>query len=299
MNSKIALLIVYNHRYDKNIPRLDALYADSFTYIYHIVPFYDGNHPNVIPVYASSFFFQSYISQAYTHLKNKGFTHYFIIADDMLLNPIINENSLWEATGLAHDECFMPNFIPLCDAPPKWFWMPNAIEYRIHQKGLEVSNILPTREEAHEIMSARNIKIGPLSKDSFRHILWNMSHWKENPRKQFRLLLKGFIDLDYPMVMGYSDIYLITEKYMEKFCTYCGAFAAGGLFVEIATPTALALTSAPTKHQRDLKLKGGAIWNGEEIQKLQTQHHHSLLNLKNNFPGDKMYIHPIKLSHWN
>ncbi|MBR2165594.1 MAG: hypothetical protein IJ915_03500 [Paludibacteraceae bacterium] len=92
--NKIALLIIYNHRYDKNIDRLENLYKGKFSHIYHIMPFYDGNIENVIPVYESSYRFQSYITQAFQHLKDKGFTHYFIVADDMLLNPQINETNL-------------------------------------------------------------------------------------------------------------------------------------------------------------------------------------------------------------
>ncbi len=55
MVKKVALLIIYNHRYDKNIPLLETLYGERFTYLYHIIPFYDGTKDNVITVYDSSF----------------------------------------------------------------------------------------------------------------------------------------------------------------------------------------------------------------------------------------------------
>ena len=93
---KIALLIIYNHRYDKNIEPLEQIYAGRFSYIYHIVPFYDGQKENVIPVYESSFYFEGYIAQCFQHLKDKGFTHYFFVADDLMLNPLITEQNLFE-----------------------------------------------------------------------------------------------------------------------------------------------------------------------------------------------------------
>lgn len=297
MNTKVALLIVYNHRFDGNIPRLNSLYAGHFSHVYHLVPFYDGGVPNVIPVYGNSYYFQTYVSQAYTHLKNKGFTHFFVVADDLILNPAINERNLWEITGLAHNECFMPYFTPMNEGGKKWFWLANAIRYRLKQKGLEISQILPTREEAYKAMRSRKLEAEPLRRATFRHLIWTKRHWKEGFWSNLRLVFRKSVELDYPMVHSYSDIYLITAEHMERFCTWCGAFAAGGLFVEIATPTALALTAAPVKNQRHLKLKGGARW-GADIEKLSSLYKRNLHTLLENFPADTLYLHPIKLSKW-
>lgn len=43
----IALVIIHNHRYDANIPRLDEIYKSRFSHIFHLVPFYDGNYVEV------------------------------------------------------------------------------------------------------------------------------------------------------------------------------------------------------------------------------------------------------------
>ena len=95
-NKKIAVLIIYNHHYVKNIPLIEKLYKGKFSHIYHIMPFYNGNEKNIISVYESSFRFQSYISQAYQKIKEMDFTHYFIVADDMLLNPDLTESNLFK-----------------------------------------------------------------------------------------------------------------------------------------------------------------------------------------------------------
>lgn len=58
METKVALLVIYNHRYDKNIVRVKQIYAKRFSYIYHVMPFYDGNDLDVIPVFESSYCFQ-------------------------------------------------------------------------------------------------------------------------------------------------------------------------------------------------------------------------------------------------
>ena len=51
MSSEVCLLIIYNHRYDDNIEKLERIYKNRFSDIYHIVPFYNGTIENVIPVY--------------------------------------------------------------------------------------------------------------------------------------------------------------------------------------------------------------------------------------------------------
>ena len=51
----VALVVIYNHRYDGNISIVEDLYRERFREIFHLVPFYDGDRPNVIPVYESSF----------------------------------------------------------------------------------------------------------------------------------------------------------------------------------------------------------------------------------------------------
>lgn len=112
--NKVGLLIIYNHRYDKNIPRLEEIYRKRFSHIFHIVPFYDGKQENVISVYESSYYFSGYISQTYAHLKDSGFTHFFVVADDMIINPNLNENNLWLQMGIDADDCYIDGLIGFC-----------------------------------------------------------------------------------------------------------------------------------------------------------------------------------------
>lgn len=179
MKTKTALLVVYNHRYDKNIERIEALYAGKFSHVYHLMPFYDGTVPNVIPVYASSYQFQSYISQAYTHLKNQGFTHYLIVSDDMLLNPIINEQNLWDTLQLDKDSCMLPGIVELQQCRTGWKRVDDAMEYRKLVPGVEVENILPSYEDACQRFRNHGISTEALTPDVFQHM------WKYSRRRKF------------------------------------------------------------------------------------------------------------------
>ena len=286
---KIALLIIYNHRYDKNIDRLEEIYAGKFTHIFHIMPFYDGARENVIPVYESSYYFQSYISQAYAHLKKQGFTHYFVVADDMIIHPSLHEHNLLEKMGLAEDECYIDYLLKLQELDWRWrqTW---AMEYRVKQKGVEVEKILPSVKEAKKQFDKYHIPysaipITPFLGHRFKYLLKYLKNFK-------------YRNLDYPLVGGYADIMLLTATMMDKFTLYCGAFAGTKLFVELAIPTALVLATDKLKVTDDLKdWESGAMWK-RRIKEFPEEYGYSLSKLMENYPSKKLFLHPIKLSKW-
>ena len=292
MNTKVALLVVYNHRYDKNIPIVEALYKNKFSHVYHLVPFYDGDKENVIPVFDNSFFFHNYIAQAYQHIKTLGFTHFFVVADDMVLNPIINENNLWDKLGINVSDCYIPKLNPLQEGTDFWPWITNALKYKTSQPGVEIQKILPSKEEALERFSFYNLPTGRiplrrvLTKD--RDLLYN------RVIKQ----LPFSLTLDYPLVTAYSDIFLITGGNMQRFFQILGAFAATRLFVELAIPTALVLTVDNLKTDKDVKLKKGDVWFWK-INLFGQQYEFNLSSLIEHFPSDKFYVHPVKMSKWD
>src|SRR6267142_2302156 len=85
--STAALVVMYNHKYEKNIPTVEAIYRGRFEDIFHLVPFHTGTQSNVIPVYENSHFFQGYIAQGLRSFFRPHFTHYIFAADDLVLNP--------------------------------------------------------------------------------------------------------------------------------------------------------------------------------------------------------------------
>ena len=295
---KVALLVLFNHRYDKNIPKLEELYRNKFSYIFFLVPFYDGNKENVIPVYGHSHNFATYISQAYTHLKGKGFTHYFVVADDMIINPAIDEHQLWDATGIGKDECYLPDFWNLIERKRFWAHSNNALGFKLNSTGLELGGTLPTKEEAEARFNAHGVRYGkiPLKAILPKKIL-SLYFFKQ----LFFFAESGFSrEPKYPIVAGYSDILLLTEDVMPKFCQYVGAFSAAGLFVEIAIPTSfvLCVPVGKLKTNKTTILKGGDVWTEKEKTEIIMRYEGQINKLINNYPKDKLYIHPIKLSQW-
>lgn len=300
----IALLVIYNHRFDKNIKRIEDLYKGKFSNIFHIMPFYDGKIANVISVYDSSYRFEGYISQAYEKIKCLGFTHYFFVADDMIINPKLNENNLFELLGLNYSDCYLPNLTELPAAEGIWQRYSEALTYSPDVKGVEVKTILPSANEAANIFSRKGIKFGKLP---FKTYYRNYFHWlpysiadkirgnnRYNYDKGLTLLGNHY---NYPIVRGYSDCFVVTADIMPKFAQYCGAFAATNLFVELAIPTALCLVAECIKFDKDVKLKNGAMWNKTDFEFLEA-FNHSIPSLIQNYPSNIFFLHPIKLSQW-
>lgn len=306
MEKKIALLIIYNHRYDKNIPVLEKLFKEKFSHVYHIVPFYDGDRENVLPVYESSYYFSSYIAQAYNQIKDKPFTHFVFTSDDLMLNPIIDERNILSQIGLDDNDIYLPRFRSLHD--PKWARSLDAMGYDTKGLGAEVDKMLPSKVEALKIFRNKNYEgyDGISSKEAWRIVkkqIFDQYNWYQSALCLYRIVKTillhpfNYYYYKYPQIGGYNDFFIIPSRYMDLFTKYCSAFAASRLFVEIAIPTAMVLTEGRVRTSEDTKLKCGDLWL-DDIKKLEENYNHNLTDLFNDFPVDLLYRHPVKLSKW-
>lgn len=321
--NKIALIIIYNHRYDKNIEILEKIYKERFSNIYHLIPFYNGHKDNVIPVYENSYYFQGYVAQGFKHFFKEEYTHYLFIADDLLLNPEINEGNYITEFQLNRNTCFLTSFINLSDIPINKYWprVNEAFYYKINQLGIEASNELPSYDKALQAFLQFDLKNEALVFDQ----IWNIrSLFRQGIKfskakkyvKWVILLLKSNFKtrkyyLSYPLLGSYSDIFVVSSKTIERFSHYCGVFAATHLHAELAIPTALVLTSEAIKTEQDLEKRGKALWpdgwmrlygdfsrTEGDYDELK-QYDFILKRLMDHFPQNYLYLHPIKLSKWD
>lgn len=298
---KIALLIIYNHRFDRNIPVLENLMKDKWTYIFHIVPFYDGDKENVIPVYENSYYYQGYIAQAYQTLKKYDFDHFVIIGDDMVLNPKLNERNILTELGLQSTDSYFPIIKDLKKG--KWDNIDYAACFRLIQKGAEVYRVLPSKEEAEKLFEKHGYK-GKMQISTATAIKNLIGCHICDVRSFVNLLLKiikhpfGRIEFEYPFVGGISDFFIIDKASMSKFCHYCGAFAAANLFIEVAVPTSLLLTcSKVVTETKDSPYKELYLWDNDIIT-FAKKYDYKYCDMIKDFPEDRLFVHPIKLSKW-
>ena len=323
---KVALIIIFNHRYDKNIQTLEQVYKNKFSHIYFIVPFYDGTKPNVIPVYDNSYFFEGYLAQGYRHYFDSAYEHYFFVADDMILNPAITEHTYTRYFGLQEGDSFIPEilslhrlsnndtllFRPVLGKGNKvknyWWRIQQAVSYSPQQQGVESNTEIPSYADAENKLKQHGFEIKQLhhtdvhggmhpSTSNYVKLKQRVKNYL-NHKKQ-----DEYYHLKYPLVASYSDIIIVHKDAIQKFTHYCGVFAATELFVEFAVPTALLLATGQVKTEPVIGRRGILYWNydPEQIEKYNhdmQQYHFELQQLLEKFPADKLYIHPIKLSKW-
>jgi hypothetical protein len=318
--SKVALIIIYNHQYNQNIPIVEKIYKNRFSDIYHLVPFYEGNQVNVIPVYENSGYFQGYIAQAKNCIKNQ-YEHYFFIADDLILNPLFNEKNYQEELSINSNSCFFTEFIDLSKRKIHWPRVEEAFNWSLNVCGVEANKQLPSYENAIAKFTSHQISVEPLtarqlSKIGSHQLLFDLIFKKSWTAKIG--FIKIFIsrlwgktyNLRYPMVGGYSDIFIVNHESLKKFCHYCGVFSATRLHVEVAIPTSITLSAKKIIFEKATKYQGRALW-ADGWGSLTSPEHYSrndfdilskydfdIEKLLKEFPRDYLYLHPIKLSKW-
>lgn len=316
IKNKVCLLILFNHRFDRNLPLLDAMYKDRFSHIRYIVPFYDGGRDDVIPVFARSVFFESYLAQAYNVLRKEGFGYYFIIADDMIINPRINENNLMDFFELKEGESWIPHLRTIREQKFFWIGTLSAYTYKPVQKYVEVKGQLPSVEDALKQFEFHGLK-DPMTLsryDVFKDFSLRTKYMADKARLALRTItrlrhpFRKTANLNYPIAASYSDTLIVAGETMERFVHYCGVFGATSLFVEVAIPTALVLASKKViKTEKDLSKHGRSYWySADNVFCDDTSYtwdnlekeYKNLDDMIERFPEDAIYLHPVKLSKW-
>jgi hypothetical protein len=306
---RVCLIVVFNHKFERNLPILRQLYSTRFPVIRFIMPFYRGNDPDVISVYESSAEFQGYLAQAAGRLPREGITHYVVIADDLLLNPAFNESNICQKLGLDHRTAFIKSLIPLSDLSLNW---PHLDKARLSVYGSVFVNHageIPSREEAARLIKRHGLEVGDIT-------LRNLRGWgSKSPPARYQpvrwhlypgfwswvyklYLWRGHIPLEYPLLMTYSDFLVFPAVAMDDFLHYCGVFAAMGTFVETAIPTALAIACERVRVESDTPYHGGEYWTPEEGRAIEERYGRDLGRLLEKFPPDLIHLHPIKLTRW-
>lgn len=319
-----CLVIVFNHKFDRNIEVLEELYGARFQHIFFLVPFYTGTNPRVIPVYESSLYFQGYFAQGHQTFYRPEFTHYLFIGDDLILNPAINEHNYAQQLQLDENTSYLPSLQALHEpnpslnvsAPSKqaehhWVHTPKGVTFYYNRKGSETKHELPAREEAIWRFAEHGVLIkpltyyntfGPLSfPTSLREGLEIAKKWWTYHVTWRRFKVPGQVNqlqLEYPLAYSYSDIAVVAAPYVSRFCHLCGVLAAMGLFVEMAVPTALLLSGSRIITDANAGLKGRALWTAPDVAALEAKYNLDLEALLADFPAQQLYYHPIKLSRW-
>lgn len=302
--TSVCIVVVFNHRYDKNIDKLKKIYGNRFSRIVFLVPFYDGSDADVIPVYESSYQFQGYFIQAYEKLMATGCEYFLMIADDMVLNPKYGESDILFYLGMKNKKVGIDGISPL-NGKGRFAWRHTRYSSRpFFHKSTEWRESLPSYDEAIDLFKEfwGGIPYPEVYEETFfAPISGESEETFSRAKRDFLEWNQGKADIPYPMAMAYSDILFVRRDIMKVLFHRMGIFAGMNLFVEIAIPTAIVLSvrREEVSFFSELSGRGGKIiWEKEEILKFSERCKNSYKNLIDIWDESWLYVHPVKLSSW-
>jgi hypothetical protein len=314
------------------------MYGKRFSSVTHLIPNYAGDREDVVPVFGNGHRFHSFVAQAYHHLAPLDADHYLFIGDDLILNPAIEEKTVPTAFGLQGDRCFLPFILPLWDLDRYYGLAHDAYYWRPTMPGAEVADLLPSIAEAQRRFAKAGYPVRSLAYSAVHLPALVTSKAPGETRKldtgakhkgvvarlyeneRGRALMRAAytkvalplesrrkrIDLAYPVIGGYADIFALPKAHLKEFSTYCGLLASGGLYCEAAIPTAMVLTTPDIVTEADLPAAGMALgespiisaqhWHAGPRRDFAAEYEGDLTRFLDAFPSDLLYLHPVKLS---
>ena len=293
--NKVALIIIFNHRYDRNLPLLREMYKNRFANIRFLMPFYDGGEDDVIPVYESSYHFQGFFIQAYQELMKLECDAFFFISDDQIINPMINEKNVLDWLQMNEKDIYIDSYADL-NSEGMFEWFPvSGVAKAFASRGIEYKSQLPSYSEAVKLYE--NF-CGKKFEADYSDAFWG---------EAFEFcdeLVDSFIEqngeskkIPYPLLFGYADYFCVRKEKYYQLARVCGIFAAMNLFVEIAIPTAVMLTFDRTRVITRQEIgKYSARTRADDFGE---KYNNSLSKLFQNWDDNLLFIHPIKLSRWS
>lgn len=312
---KVCLVVVFNHRYEQNIQKLEGYYSPRFSRIRYVVPFAPISHPKAIRVVENGYTFGGHIAQASREYIEQGVSSYAFIADDLILNPRLNEDNLERELGVDSATGYIKSLAPLDPFRYRWHSAVNST-VDLLRAGFNYENELPAASLARSRFERMGFKFF-LGKPGIADMLWCIRHARSVPLWAFKLMCMVGRESKYPLLFGYSDFVMVPSAAIHDFVHYCGVFSAMNMFAEVAIPTSLALAvdelrtelvrgehfdpktsrHSPVRNA-DSKLRGVEFWGGEGVP-FSERLNHDFKRLIEEFPADCLYYHPVKLSQWH
>jgi hypothetical protein len=316
MTNNVCLVIFFNHRFEANIPKLYEYYEDNFENIRIIIPFYDTDDDDrVITVYGNSYNFQGFFPQAYPKLKVDEFSHYIFLGDDCILNNSLNQDNILNSLKQDQESSFITEIQTLASRSLNWL---NFSEQKMgfRTPGVNSKSEIPDPTVVWELFK-RHGNFASTEFSSFinyKILSWPGSLIFRLYRKACRVLTnnkryqvsqkyfpKTIKQLPYPLLMGYSDFFVINAHDFQYFCHLCGVFASMRMFAEIAIPTALAIANSHIVQAEDIEFTIKTFFGRARSTELDILINDCQGTVNNLFSGDRkklLFIHPIKLSSW-
>lgn len=314
--SQVAAVFLFNHRFERNIAKLDDIYGERFPLRTYLMPFARSDRPDVVRVEETSWHFSGHVAQGAHRFRRPDVSHYVFISDDLILNPALDADNIVERLGLDERTGYIKSLASIDAQRYAWHRGVEAtIALRRNGPGFDYRSELPPAEEAR----ARYERIGiDMARPVFRSRAEALFAVTTLPKRAGYMSLPWAARFhgkasDYPLLGGYADFFVVPAAAIDAFVHYCGVLAALNIFAEVAVPTALALATehvvtelAPgegfwtpqARRNPDCSLKGVEFWDPAETPAFGQRFGFEQQRLLVEFPRDWLYVHPVKLSQW-
>jgi|GEM_PF-6444032 len=304
-----ALIVIFNHRFDENLPKLRALYGSRFRTIRFLVPFYDGDAPDVIPVIEDSAYHQGYLYQARKELGALGASHLVFIGDDVLLHPSLNESTIAGVLMPEGEDAYVKQSIGVESFPVTWPHGTGSLRRMRQSRTFAWESALPSLEQARANRIAHGLPIGRYGVPNLRRA-WHPGHVWEGIRRLGKTP-------EYPLYASLVDLVAIRRECFAQCAVYGGVTAALGMHVEVGWPSAIhwacgtvATEASIGRHARYLWPAGRQLVAREAgklrflgrpdtIRAFEDRYARSVKRLEADLADDELMVHPVKLSRWN
>ena len=312
---QVCAIFLFNHKFEANVARLEKMYADRFQHRRYIMPFASAPDRQVLRVYELSWNFSGHMAQAAAGYVDPEFTHYAFIADDLILNPALDEHNLVEHLGIGMDGGYIKSLAATDAVRYRWPWSgETAMSLRKFGRGFDYRKELPSADEAKARFEAMGLHFPKPVPRSLKDLIYTFGTL---PRRSPWAFLMGLGTLgkaaEFPLLSGYADFVVVPASAIKQFVHYCGVFAALNIFAEVAVPTALALSAQHTVTELEIgshfkneearrlpgRAKGVEFWDPDEANTFAERMEYSLDKLVSDYPPEWLYVHPVKLSRFN
>lgn len=297
--ANICLSIVFNQQFEENIPKLRKIYGEKFSTIRYLSPFSTFSEDDeVIPVYETSIHFQGFFAQAYSHLP-KDLDYYIFCADDLILNPQLNEDNIIEKFN-CEGSAYIKYLNPVWEHSFAWHKFNECNTFSGEKNPIPIYQYLPQRAELLKIYEKHGLNYRNLGIHNFRGIQdksLSFERITSSIKYFFNFGLKRYVH--FPLIEGYSDLIIIPKDSLKLFCHLSGIFAGMNLWVDAAVATGLILSCSEIRTEEDSNYSGTEYWSGDEIINRLKTINYKLDKIGEIFDKDELYIHPIKLSSYN
>ncbi len=309
-------VFIFNHRFERNLDKLDALYGVRFPRRTYLMPFAQSDRADVCRINETSWQFSGHVAQGAASFIDDETTHYVFISDDLILNPRFDAANVADALGLDARSGYIKSLAPLDAARYEWHRaLPVSIALRRNGDGFDWRSELPQADDARTKFASMGLAdhVPRLqSLGQFRHALGKLLPAAGYLAAPWAVKLYN-TPSDYPMLMGYADFFVVPASAIRKFVHYCGVFAALDIFAEVAIPTALALATdrvvtelvpgarfddPAAARQPERPWRGVEFWHPDETPAFAKRFDSRQQRLMAEFPADYLYVHPVKLSQW-